>query len=79
MSIVCRLFRGSRIHCTRSFSSMVTYDTQSNGEVGLITLNNPDKMNALTEEMGDALKNVIDRVSQDHGVRAVIITGAGMP
>ena len=56
---------------------MVKYETRSNGEIGLITLNNPDKMNALTEEMGDALKSVIDSVSQDK-VRTVVITGAGL-
>ena len=65
----------------------MTYDTRENGKIGILTLNNPDKMNALTEDMGDALKNVIDNISHhctthenhvDSSLRTVIITGAGL-
>ena len=61
----------------------MTYDTRENGKIGILTLNNPDKMNALTEDMGDALKSAIDNISHaenhvDSSLRTVIITGAGL-
>jgi len=92
-SLRIRLLQRSKtslIQCSthrRSLSnSLVTYDTRENGKIGILTLNNPDKMNALTEDMGDALKNVIDNISHhctthenhvDSSLRTVIITGAG--
>ena len=77
-NLTLRLFRVPFSHTTtkRNQSSLVTYETLSNGHVGCITLNNPDKMNALTEDMGDALHTVIDNVSDE--VRAIIITGSGL-
>lgn len=42
-----------------------------------LTLNRPDKMNAMNQAMGDALEAAIDRAVKDPDVRAVIITGAG--
>jgi 2-(1,2-epoxy-1,2-dihydrophenyl)acetyl-CoA isomerase len=47
------------------------------GAVGIITINRPEKMNAINfktiEEMLDALENI----AEDDEVRAVVITGAG--
>ncbi len=42
-----------------------------------ITLNRPDKLNAMSYAMLDALLLELDRADQDDGVRAVIFTGAG--
>ena len=46
-------------------------------QVAIITLNNPGKMNALTEEMGDALGGRLAEVRGEGSVRAAVITGAG--
>ena len=66
--------------CHTSFTtvrrSLVTYSTGLDGKVGIITLNNPTKLNALTEPMGEALAEVITKVHKDLP-RAVIVTGAG--
>lgn len=45
--------------------------------VATITLNRPDRMNALTYEMALELIAAFDRVDADDEVRAVIVTGAG--
>ncbi|MBT3536041.1 MAG: enoyl-CoA hydratase [Rhodospirillaceae bacterium] len=47
------------------------------GEVGLITLNRPDKMNAWTHAMRDEILHAMDRVNNDPGMGAMVITGAG--
>jgi 2-(1,2-epoxy-1,2-dihydrophenyl)acetyl-CoA isomerase len=48
----------------------------SDGVLG-ITLNRPDRLNALTEPMHLALRAAIQRAHDDPGVRAVLLTGAG--
>jgi enoyl-CoA hydratase len=42
-----------------------------------LTLNRPDRLNALTYELVDELHSALDTVHADHGCRAVVITGAG--
>jgi enoyl-CoA hydratase/carnithine racemase len=45
--------------------------------VATITLNRPDKLNALTTEMIERLFAAFDQTDSDDDVRAVIVTGAG--
>jgi 2-(1,2-epoxy-1,2-dihydrophenyl)acetyl-CoA isomerase len=47
------------------------------GAVARITLNRPDKLNALTAVMSDELVDALGRVERDDGLRAVLLTGAG--
>ena len=42
-----------------------------------LTLNRPDKMNAMNQALGDALEAAITRAIADRDIRAVILTGAG--
>lgn len=42
-----------------------------------LTLNRPDKLNALDQAMVDALHAALDRYGADPSVRAVVLTGAG--
>jgi enoyl-CoA hydratase len=46
-------------------------------QVALLTLNRPDKLNALNNELLAAIVSALDDVELDLGVRAVVITGAG--
>ncbi len=45
--------------------------------IATITLNAPDKMNALTTKMRGSLLLAVDEVAKDDEVRVVIVTGAG--
>jgi enoyl-CoA hydratase/carnithine racemase len=45
--------------------------------VATITLNRPDRLNALDTEMYEGLMAAFDRTDADDAVRAVIVTGAG--
>lgn len=45
--------------------------------VGTITIDHPDKRNAMTAEMWRALPGLLDRLDADPAVRVVVLTGAG--
>ena len=45
--------------------------------VATITLNRPDRLNALTFEIYDELRTTFRRLSTEAGVRAIVITGTG--
>jgi len=45
--------------------------------VAAITLNRPDKLNSFTGEMHADLKQAMQIIQADHGVRVLMITGAG--
>ena len=45
--------------------------------VATITLNRPERLNALTNTMFRELGEALDRVAADPGLRAVLLTGAG--
>src|SRR4029077_10209269 len=47
------------------------------GNVAVIRLNRPDKLNALNIELGRGLVHALLHASQDSSVRAVVVTGAG--
>jgi enoyl-CoA hydratase/carnithine racemase len=56
-------------------SDPVLFETRDS--VALLTLNRPEKLNALSYEVNDLLLQLLDRIEDDDGVRAVIVTGAG--
>ncbi|WP_129664941.1 enoyl-CoA hydratase/isomerase family protein [Phytoactinopolyspora endophytica] len=45
--------------------------------VATVTLNRPDRGNGLTEEMKDLLRDILEEITEDTAVRAVVLTGAG--
>ena len=45
--------------------------------VATITLNRPDRLNALTFEIYDELRHTFRRLSTEPGVRAIVLTGSG--
>ena len=46
-------------------------------EICLVTLDRPERRNALSADMLIELKNVLGQIAEDVGVRVVILTGAG--
>ena len=47
------------------------------GRVAVITMNRPEKRNALNSEVRQELYNVLKRIDSDENIRSAIITGAG--
>jgi enoyl-CoA hydratase len=45
--------------------------------VALITVNDPDRRNAFTDEMSARLRDAVERAEADPAVHAVVVTGAG--
>ena len=53
------------------------YEHDTDTSVATITLNRPERLNALTFEVYDELHNTFRALDGEPGVRAVLITGAG--
>jgi 2-(1,2-epoxy-1,2-dihydrophenyl)acetyl-CoA isomerase len=53
----------------------ITFDRE--GPVARLTLNRPDKLNALTGVMSDELVVALGQIEEDPDLRAVLLTGAG--
>ena len=50
---------------------------ESIGQVRVVVLNRPDKLNAVTQTMHHALRDVWGQLASDREARAVVLTGAG--
>jgi 2-(1,2-epoxy-1,2-dihydrophenyl)acetyl-CoA isomerase len=50
---------------------------EKEGPIAILTLNRPDKMNAISAGMREEIPRTLEAVQADDGVRALIITGAG--
>ncbi|HEV7276308.1 MAG TPA: enoyl-CoA hydratase/isomerase family protein [Devosiaceae bacterium] len=50
---------------------------ERDGFVGIITIDRPEKLNAVTPEMADALVAAVTGFNTDDGIRCVVLTGAG--
>lgn len=47
------------------------------GHVGVVAMNRPDKLNALTKVMEAELRSAMEELDRDPGVRVVVLTGKG--
>ena len=54
---------------------LVRYEVRDG--IALITLNRPDRLNALLPGMGDVYADLLRRADADTDVRAIVVTGAG--
>ena len=50
---------------------------ETEGSVAWITLNRPESMNAMSNDMMSGLAEALDRCADDDAVRCVVLTGAG--
>ena len=48
-----------------------------NDRVATVTLNRPDKYNAITERMPGNLVEAVERASNDDSAHVIVLTGAG--
>ena len=51
------------------------YEKKEN--VGFLTINRPQKLNAISKELTEELKEVLDEIEKDDELRVLVITGAG--
>jgi len=50
---------------------------EKRGTVAIVTMNRPDKLNALNKETLDELENVFAEIKNDESIYVIIITGSG--
>jgi len=51
------------------------YEKKEN--IGLLTINRPDKLNAISNELTSEIKKLLEEIEDDEKLRVLIITGAG--
>jgi len=56
---------------------MPILERNDSNAIATLTLNSPERLNALSDEMLAALQSEFDALKQDNSVRAVILSGAG--
>lgn len=54
---------------------MILFEKQNT--IGILTFNQPDKLNALDEEMAKRFSQVLEEIKKDSSLRVLILTGAG--
>ncbi|MGB6867922.1 MAG: enoyl-CoA hydratase-related protein, partial [Candidatus Aminicenantaceae bacterium] len=50
---------------------------EKSDNIGVLTVNRPDKLNALSNELTEELLQILDAVEKDVDLRVLVITGAG--
>ncbi len=50
---------------------------EQEGRVVILTINRPDKLNALNQAVRDEMLRALEEIESDDGVGVVVITGAG--
>ena len=58
-------------------SSQPAVTVERNGLLGIITLNRPDRLNAIDAEMRRELPDAMNLLIEDDGVKAILLTGSG--
>jgi 2-(1,2-epoxy-1,2-dihydrophenyl)acetyl-CoA isomerase len=58
-------------------TELVLFQREKDLKIATITLNRPDRLNALLPEMRVAVRKFLDEAARDDDIRALIITGAG--
>ncbi len=58
-------------------SSFETLIFEKKDHVAVVTINRPEKLNALNQKVKSELKRVFTAIKEDDGVRVVVLTGSG--
>ncbi|PSN61841.1 ClpP/crotonase [Corynespora cassiicola Philippines] len=58
-------------------SPIVLYEKSQDGKATYLTLNCPDRLNAMTEELPHALRAAVRKTSKDPAVYVIVLKGAG--
>lgn len=61
---------------TQSTAALVLLEKRE-GAIVTLTMNRPERMNALNNELSTSLNEALGRIAADHSVHVVVLTGAG--
>ena len=61
----------------KDFKDLDTIRFEPRGRVGLLTLDRPERLNAISARMMDEIEAVLDAVTGDDDIGAVVVCGAG--
>ena len=56
---------------------MTILERQDDGPIARLTMNQPEKLNALSDGMLDALQTTLDEIAEDNSIRVVTLAGEG--
>lgn len=56
---------------------MAVVEVEERGDIAVISLNRPDKLNAISVEMLDLLIDAIERIGRSEAIGAAVVTGRG--
>jgi len=62
---------------TLTYSREASFLAPEEANIGVITLNRPDALNALSVELLTELDRLLDEIANDEKIRVVVVTGAG--
>ncbi len=68
---------GSAMAPTMMVSQTEDIIRETRDDVAILTLNAPDRLNPLSDEMRAALLDAVETAMADQGLRAIVLTGAG--
>ena len=57
--------------------SLTTLNYSTAGRVATITLNRPDRLNAINADMPQEIRQAVERAEHDHNIHAIVVCGAG--
>eukprot|EP01064_Diplonema_japonicum_P033746 TRINITY_DN6741_c0_g3_i2.p1 TRINITY_DN6741_c0_g3~~TRINITY_DN6741_c0_g3_i2.p1 ORF type:complete len:276 (+),score=73.12 TRINITY_DN6741_c0_g3_i2:34-861(+) len=66
-----------RLFTKKTEGLVLVGSAEGDERIAVVTLNNPEKLNALTVNMGEEFKAAMEDLKQDKEVRGVVVTGAG--
>ena len=64
-------------HVTEDLDAILINRDAENATVAVVTLNRPERLNALTPEMAPFYAATLQKLDADPSVRAIVVTGAG--
>src|SRR5690606_23096703 len=61
----------------REFENLLIDRVGTDGRIARVTLNRPEKMNALSQELLFEFRDALEDLEADHDARVIIVRGAG--
>ena len=62
---------------TQAQAAAAVLQETRHGSIVTLTMNRPDKLNAINNDLSNALNETLTRIANDHSVHVLVLTGAG--